>query len=99
MRKIREIRKQKGDTLKELADKVQYDFSNLSKIERGQVKPSIKLLSKIADIYGFQKIKWLTISHTELLTPDFSLACLSVSPSSARSIGTNQLGSLWLAAI
>ncbi|MBD7963518.1 helix-turn-helix domain-containing protein [Fictibacillus norfolkensis] len=52
MRKIREIRKLKGDTLKELAAKVQYDFSNLSKIERGQVKPSLKLLSKIADIYG-----------------------------------------------
>jgi transcriptional regulator with XRE-family HTH domain len=33
MRKIREIRKLKGDTLKELADKVQYDFSNLSKRE------------------------------------------------------------------
>ena len=51
MRKIRELRQKKGDTIKELANKIQYDFSNLSKIERGLVTPSLKLLSKIANIY------------------------------------------------
>ncbi|MBY6037583.1 helix-turn-helix domain-containing protein [Fictibacillus nanhaiensis] len=51
MKKIRELRKKKGDTIKELADKIQYDYSNLSKIERGLLTPSIKLLSKIANIY------------------------------------------------
>lgn len=51
MRKIRELRQKKGDTIKELANKIQYDFSNLSKIERGLITPSLKLLSKIADIY------------------------------------------------
>jgi transcriptional regulator with XRE-family HTH domain len=51
MYRIREIRKQKGDTIKALAKKVQYDYSNLSKIERGLLKPTIKLLSSIADEY------------------------------------------------
>jgi transcriptional regulator with XRE-family HTH domain len=51
MRKIRELRQKKGDTIKELANKIQYDFSNLSKIERGIVTPSLKLLSRIANIY------------------------------------------------
>jgi transcriptional regulator with XRE-family HTH domain len=51
MKKIRELRQEKGDTIKELAAKIQYDYSNLSKIERGLLTPSIKLLSKIAAAY------------------------------------------------
>ncbi|WP_231618417.1 MULTISPECIES: helix-turn-helix domain-containing protein [unclassified Fictibacillus] len=51
MYQIRQLRKQRGDTIKTLASKIKYDFSNLSKIERGLLNPSIKLLSRIADVY------------------------------------------------
>ncbi|WP_078412195.1 helix-turn-helix domain-containing protein [Priestia abyssalis] len=50
--KIKEIRKKNGDTLKELAKKINYDYSNLSKIERGLYEPSLSLLQKIADVYN-----------------------------------------------
>lgn len=50
--KIKEIRKKNGDTLKELSKKVNYDYSNLSKIERGIYDPSLSLLQKIADVYN-----------------------------------------------
>ncbi|MBM7655872.1 helix-turn-helix domain-containing protein [Neobacillus cucumis] len=51
VRKVKELRKKKGDTLKELAQKINYDFSNLSKIERGILQPSLPLIRKIADVY------------------------------------------------
>ncbi|MGD6818901.1 helix-turn-helix domain-containing protein [Metabacillus sp. 84] len=52
MKKIKELRKKNGHTLKDLADKVNYDPSNLSKIERGINQPSLTLLSKIASVYS-----------------------------------------------
>ncbi|AFU17303.1 transcriptional regulator (plasmid) [Bacillus thuringiensis MC28] len=56
--KIKEVRKKNGDTLKTLANKINYDYSNLSKIERGIYNPSLTLLKKIADIYAVD-IKYL----------------------------------------
>jgi transcriptional regulator with XRE-family HTH domain len=50
--KIKELRKKNGDTLKDLSSKLNYDYSNLSKIERGMYEPSLGLLRKIADIYN-----------------------------------------------
>jgi transcriptional regulator with XRE-family HTH domain len=50
--RIKELRKKHGDTLKDLAKKLNYDYSNLSKIERGLYDPSLELLRKIADIYN-----------------------------------------------
>src|SRR4051812_28391378 len=50
--KIKELRKKRGDTLKSLAQKVNFDFSNLSKIERGIHEPSLPLLEKIAAVYN-----------------------------------------------
>ena len=50
--KIKELRKKRGDTLKSLAEKLNYDFSNLSKIERGIHQPSLPLLEKIAAVYN-----------------------------------------------
>jgi transcriptional regulator with XRE-family HTH domain len=50
--KIKLLRKENGDTLKELANKINYDYSNLSKIERGIYQPSLELLEKVADIYN-----------------------------------------------
>ncbi|AKR38903.1 helix-turn-helix transcriptional regulator [Bacillus cereus] len=50
--RIKEVRKKNGDTLKDLAKKINYDYSNLSKIERGFYTPSIDLLKRISVIYN-----------------------------------------------
>jgi transcriptional regulator with XRE-family HTH domain len=49
--RIKALRKKNGDTLKNLANKINYDYSNLSKIERGKYEPSLELLRKIAETY------------------------------------------------
>lgn len=50
--RIKEVRKKFGDTLQSLAKKIDYDYSNLSKVERGVYTPSLDLLNKIAQVYG-----------------------------------------------
>lgn len=49
--KIRKLRKQHGDTLQQLAAKVGYDYSNLSKVERGTYGIQLELLKKIIEVY------------------------------------------------
>ncbi|HHT7228413.1 TPA: helix-turn-helix transcriptional regulator [Bacillus cereus] len=52
--KIKETRKRFGDTLQSLAEKINYDYSNLSKVERGVYTPSLDLLHKIATVYNME---------------------------------------------
>ncbi|MCM3665552.1 helix-turn-helix domain-containing protein [Mesobacillus subterraneus] len=49
--KIRYLRTKNGHTLEELGNKLNFNFSNLSKIERGTRKPTLELLEDIAKIY------------------------------------------------
>lgn len=49
--KIKQLRKENKDTLKSLAEKIDYDWSNLSKVERGIYGASIELIKKIVDVY------------------------------------------------
>ena len=49
--KIKDLRKQNKDTLKSLAEKIDYDWSNLSKVERGVYGASVDLLRKVAEVY------------------------------------------------
>lgn len=49
--KIREIRIKNGHTLEEVGDKLNFNSSNLSKIERGIRKPTIELVEQIAKMY------------------------------------------------
>lgn len=49
--KIRQLRKENKDTLKILAEKIDYDLSNLSKVERGLMSISPQLLNDILDTY------------------------------------------------
>lgn len=76
--KIKETRKKFGDTLQSLAEKINYDYSNLSKIERGVYTPTVDLLQKIATVYNMEiydlivhsnvsSKKILDIEDTELL--------------------------------
>ncbi|MBG9936169.1 helix-turn-helix transcriptional regulator [Bacillus tropicus] len=52
--KIKETRKKFGDTLQSLAEKINYDYSNLSKVERGVYTPTLDLLHKIATVYNME---------------------------------------------
>ena len=52
--KIKETRKRFGDTLQSLAKKINYDYSNLSKVERGVYTPTLELLHKIATVYNME---------------------------------------------
>lgn len=52
--KLKEIRMTNGDTLQSLAKKINYDYSNLSKVERGIYTPSLELLNKIALTYNIE---------------------------------------------
>lgn len=48
--KIKNQRKKKGITIKELAKKIGYTDAYISQIETGKVVPSIKVLKKIVDV-------------------------------------------------
>ncbi|MBG0967841.1 MULTISPECIES: helix-turn-helix domain-containing protein [Bacillus] len=61
--RIKEVRKKFGDTLQGLAEKIDYDYSNLSKVERGVYTPSLELLSKIADVYKIEITDLLIVSN------------------------------------
>ena len=50
--RIRHIRKEKGLTLKDLADHVNVTASLISQLERGIVNPSVSLLKEISDYFG-----------------------------------------------
>lgn len=49
--KIRILRAENNDTLQGLSEKIEYDKSNLSKIERGKYDIPVDLLQKIIDVY------------------------------------------------
>lgn len=51
-KKIKQLRDKRGYTLEELGDRINFNFSNLSKIERGVREPTLELLEKLADFYG-----------------------------------------------
>jgi transcriptional regulator with XRE-family HTH domain len=50
--RIKEIKKKMAILLKDFSKKTNYDYSNLSKIERGIYTPSLNILKKISTIYN-----------------------------------------------
>lgn len=50
--KIKDLRIAHDETLSELGSKINFNYSNLSKIERGERKPTIELLEQISRIYN-----------------------------------------------
>ncbi len=50
-KRIREIRKKNKDTLEDLGKKIDFNYSNLSKIERGDRNPTLEILRSICEIY------------------------------------------------
>ncbi|WP_423408056.1 helix-turn-helix domain-containing protein [Heyndrickxia sp. MSNUG] len=63
--KIKNIRKEHKDTLKSLASKVDYDWSNLSKVERGIYGASVELLKKITEVYNISPTYFFGEGFTE----------------------------------
>lgn len=51
-KKLRALRLTNNDTLKSLAEKIDYNWSNLSKIERGVYRIQSKQLQDIFRVYG-----------------------------------------------
>lgn len=49
--RIKELRIDRGMTLKELGEAVQFNYSNLSKIERGSRKPAIDFLEDLSNYF------------------------------------------------
>ena len=48
---IRKLRKEHNDTQGELGKKIGYSYGGIAKLERGERKPGIDLLEKIAEVY------------------------------------------------
>ncbi|MEH7380029.1 helix-turn-helix transcriptional regulator [Bacillus sp. JJ1533] len=48
---IKTLRLQHGKTLKELGEEIDFNYSNLSKIERGLRKPTVEFLKKLTNYY------------------------------------------------
>lgn len=53
-RKIREIRLERGKTLKEMGEEINFNYSNLSKVERGLRRPTVELLEKVSKKYNVE---------------------------------------------
>ncbi|HFK1408739.1 MULTISPECIES: helix-turn-helix transcriptional regulator [Bacillus] len=52
--KIKETRRNFVDILQSFDPKINYDYSNLSKVERGVYTPSLELLNKISQVYNLE---------------------------------------------
>lgn len=48
---IKTLRLQHGQTLKELGEEIDFNYSNLSKIERGIRKPTVEFLERLTNYY------------------------------------------------
>lgn len=70
--KIKQLRKENKDTLKSLAEKIDYDWSNLSKIERGLYGLTSELLQRIIKVYDVDPRYFLgdNYADTKLLPLD-----------------------------
>ncbi|SJZ69283.1 helix-turn-helix domain-containing protein [Selenihalanaerobacter shriftii] len=62
-KKIRDIRKKKGLSLKDLAEKTEFSSSYISQLERDLIDPSINSLRKIADALGVRSFQLLMTEH------------------------------------
>lgn len=64
-KRIKELRKKRGYTLRELGEKLNFDYSYLSKVENGSKTPSIELLQQMADFFNVD-ISYFFMKNKEL---------------------------------
>src|SRR4030043_2156140 len=61
--KLRELRKEAGLTLRELAGKINVDFTYISKLENGQLSPpSEQVISRLAEVLNTDREELIQIS-------------------------------------
>lgn len=66
---LKEIRKNNGDSLRKLAEKLNTSFSYIDRIEREEVPASKNILEKLLEVYPLQKEK-LIKSYCDDLLPN-----------------------------
>ncbi|KQM69288.1 hypothetical protein ASE74_04550 [Pedobacter sp. Leaf216] len=66
IKKIKSVRKYKGFTQSQMSDHLKISQNAYSKIELGVTKLSMKHLSQIAEIFGLDTVKLLTLDTKEL---------------------------------
>lgn len=64
-KRIKQLRKQKGLTLRALAEKVGLDFTYLSKVENGRVDytPSTNKIRNLAQVLGVDELELLNLAN------------------------------------
>lgn len=63
--RLREIRREKGLTLREVAERAGIDFTYLSKIENGRIPytPAVETIRQLADTLKVDSIELLTLAN------------------------------------
>lgn len=65
---LKQLRKKKGLTLAEMAEKTHSHVGNLSRIERGMARPSIDLLYRLAEALGFSITDIFSVAENQQLS-------------------------------
>ena len=68
--KIRQLRKSKGLTQEQLAEKIGIDNKHLSRIEKGKHMPTYNIIKNLSDILEFNIFELDEKSITEIKQPD-----------------------------
>ena len=50
--RLRELRRERGLTLEEVGEAIDYNLTNLSRVERGRQTLSVPVARRLADYYG-----------------------------------------------
>ena len=83
--KVRELRKQKGLTLTEMAEKTRRSVSLLSQIENGNVSPSFSSMQSIADALDISRIT--VKSHVTRILRKLDVTSRTQAAARARELG------------
>lgn len=70
MNRIRDIRKARGLTQKQLADKIGANQSTVSKIEKGIANPTQQIMTRLADALDVEPIEFYELSDLQDRTLD-----------------------------
>lgn len=72
--KLRELRKQKGETLNSVSESAGIDLTLLSKIERGERLPTQEQLLSLAAYYKYNESELKTLLVAEKIIKDYGIS-------------------------
>lgn len=85
--KIKQMRKSKGWTQEQLAEKIGIDNKHLSRIEKGYHMPNYQIIKKLAQIFNFDIRNFEDISLEDFTLPDkITLKSMQILNSAANDI-------------